>query len=204
MKMDLKAKRGGYNDQDSVGTDFEQARLNACLSLAIFRRRIMSNPTTSGNQSSTGPKWSIVASLLVILAFFLPWVRACGADLSGLDLATNKIGNVEDPWAFWLTLLAGLICLALTVFSRPKNRAGRTRNAWLRVCGGAFGAVPPLTILWNVLQRQDILELLYGWWLTVVGLAGILVSAALDLFQPPEAVDEVKVDFSQEAGGDDG
>ena len=162
----------------------------------------MSTPTTSGNQPSTGTKWSVWASLLLILAFFLPWVRGCGADLSGLDLATNKMGNVEDPWAFWLTLLAGLVCLALAVFSRPGNRAGQTRNAWIRLFVGALGAGPPLTILWNVLQRQGILELLYGWWLTVAGLAAILVSAALDLFQPPEAVDEVKVDFSQEAGGE--
>jgi len=161
----------------------------------------MSTPTSSGNQPSTGTKWSIVASIVVILAFFLPWVQACGADLSGLDLATNKIGNVEEPGAFWLTLLAGLVCLALAVFSRPRNRAGRTRNAWIRLFTGAFGAGPPLTILWNILQRRGLLELLYGWWLTVAGLAGILVSAALDLFQPPEAVDEVKVDFSQKAGG---
>ena len=175
--------------ETKVGTEFEQVRHRACLLLALFRRRIMSTPTTPGNQPSTGTKWSVWASLLVILAFFLPWVRACNADLSGLGLATNKIGNVEDPGAFWITLLAGLFCLALAVFSRPENRAGRTRNAWIRLFVGALGALPPLTILWNVLQRRGIFELLYGWWITGAGLAGILISAALDLFQPPEAVD---------------
>lgn len=162
----------------------------------------MSTQTTSGHEPSKGTQWSIWAALIVVIAFFLPWVRACGTDLSGLELATNKMGNVQDAWVFWATLLAGLVCLALAFLSRPEKRGEKVRNAYIRLFAAAIGATPLFTILLNALQRRGVFELLYGWWLTVAGIVGLLVSAMLDLFQPPDTVDEVKIDFSQKDGGE--
>jgi len=46
--------------------------------------------------------------LIIIVCFFLPWVRACNIDISGLQLATDK--DMGDP-ILWLILIAGIIIL---------------------------------------------------------------------------------------------
>jgi hypothetical protein len=47
-----------------------------------------------------------LGGLIVIICFFLPWIRACDTEISGLQLATdNDIGES----IFWLILIIGIV-----------------------------------------------------------------------------------------------
>ena len=47
-------------------------------------------------RQSSGARLGIVAGIVIVVAFFLPWVRACGTEMTGYEIATNQQGNVED------------------------------------------------------------------------------------------------------------
>jgi drug/metabolite transporter (DMT)-like permease len=133
------------------------------------------------NQRSSGSKLSAIAGVVIIIAFFLPWVRACGTDFSGLDLATNDTGQVEDPGQYWLALLSGLVCVALFFTLKTRTRRQRVRAAVTRLVVGAIGFLPLLNVWYNVKERGESLELLYGGWITLLGFIGIGISSLMDL-----------------------
>jgi hypothetical protein len=56
-----------------------------------------------------------IGGLLVVLCFFLPWVRACGVNVTGLQLASdNEIGDST----YWLVLICGIAIAGSFYFAR--------------------------------------------------------------------------------------
>lgn len=133
---------------------------------------------------SGGSKLSSIASAVIVIAFFLPWVRSCNRELTGYDIATNSTGQIEDAWVYWLTLIAPLFCLMLFVLIKKSNAASRIGVAVARLVAGIIGFFPLLNIWYNAQQKGGTMEILYGGWLTVAGYAGIMLSFFIDLFSP--------------------
>ena len=138
------------------------------------------------NQQSSGSKLGAIAGVVIITAFFLPWVKACNAELSGYDLATDSTGRVEDAWVYWVTLLAGLSCIALFFLVKTDNASTRIKAAVARLAAGLVGFVPLLNIWYNVKQKGGAMEILYGGWITALGYLGVFVSFFVDLGGPPD------------------
>jgi putative oxidoreductase len=76
--------------------------------------------------------------LMVIICFFLPWVRACDVDMSGLQLATEK--DMGEP-ILWLIPIAGTF--ALVAYFLIKNKA-----ALIGIISSIAGL---LILLWKIL-----------------------------------------------------
>jgi hypothetical protein len=131
---------------------------------------------------SGGSKLSAIASVVIIIAFFLPWARACNTELTGYDIATNSTGQVEEAWMYWLTFLAPVFCLVLFAFARNTDAASRIGTAVARLIAGIIGFFPLLNIWYNVQQKGGAMEVLYGGWATVAGYVGIALSFFVDLF----------------------
>lgn len=146
------------------------------------------HPTAS--PAAKGRGLGMVASLVVLVAFFLPWVQACGVEMSGYDIASDQSGFISNNWVYWLTLLAGLGCLLLSLASTELKTA-----AWGRLILAGLGALPLLNIMGNLSRlaggqanqaAQAIFETIrIGGWLTLAGLAGIIVSAMMDMGRSP-------------------
>ena len=131
---------------------------------------------------SSGSKVSAIASTVIIIAFFLPWVRACGVEMNGYDIATNSNGRVEDHWIYWLTLLVPIACLLLFAFVKGNTAASRAGAAFARLVIGIIGFYPLLNIWYNADQRGGRIEILFGGWIAAAGYAGIAISVILELF----------------------
>lgn len=57
--------------------------------------------------------------LLIVLCFFLPWIRACNVDISGVQLATDR--DIGDG-ILWLVPLAGLAILISYLVAKERAR----------------------------------------------------------------------------------
>ena len=132
-------------------------------------------------RQSIGSKVGAIAGVVILIAFFLPWVRACGEDLSGYDLATDQTGSVEDAWMYWVTPLAGLFCVALCFLVKTDRARSRIGAAVSRLIVGLIGFIPVLNVWYNVKKSETTMEILYGGWITALGYLGILVSFFIDL-----------------------
>lgn len=137
---------------------------------------------------SSGSKLGSIASIVILFAFFLPWVRGCSREMTGFDIATNSTGQVEDAWVYWLTIIVPVFCLILFVFVKNSNASNRIGAAIARLVAGIIGFFPLLNI-WYSAQKNGRLEILYGGWVTVIGYAGIALSFFIDLFP---SIDENK------------
>ena len=122
--------------------------------------------------------------MVITLAFFLPWVKACNSELSGYAIATNRTGRVEDSWVYWAALLAGLSCIAFFFLIKTNNPGGRIKAAVARLAVGLVGFIPILNIWYNVQQKGGAMEVLYGGWLVVLGYLGVFASFFIDLGGP--------------------
>lgn len=139
----------------------------------------------------------MIASLVVLVAFFLPWIQACGVEMSGYDIASSQSGYIAYNWIYWLTLLAGLGCLLLSLASTGLAGNELKTAAWGRFILAGVGALPLLNIMGNLSRMsggqanqaaQAILETIrIGGWLTLAGLVGIIVSAMMDMGRFPPA-----------------
>jgi hypothetical protein len=134
-------------------------------------------------QRSAGSKLGGLAGTIITLAFFLPWIRACNRELTGYDLATNNAGpiTVEDSWVYWLALAAGIICVLMFLLLPTRNSSGRITTGTIRLIVGLVGFFPVLNVWYNVQQRGETIEILYGGWLIALGYAGVFLSFLLDL-----------------------
>jgi len=56
--------------------------------------------------------------IIILVCFFLPWVRACDIDISGLQLATDK--DMGDP-IIWLIPIAGIAILGSYFLLKKKS-----------------------------------------------------------------------------------
>ena len=135
------------------------------------------------DEPSQGSKLGAIAGIVIMIAFFLPWVRACNTELSGYQLATGDTGRVrvEEPGVYWLALAAGLICVGMFFLLRTDTAQSRIRAAVARLGVGLVGFLPLLNVWMNVKEQEERVEILYGGWLTGLGFLGVLVSFLIDL-----------------------
>lgn len=131
---------------------------------------------------SGGSKLGAISSILILVAFFLPWVRACNSELTGYDIATNSTGQIEDAWVYWLTVIVPVFCLMLFFFVKNTSAASRIGTAIARLVAGLLGFLPLMNIWYNVQQKGGAMEILYGGWIILVGYIGIALSFFVDLF----------------------
>lgn len=153
----------------------------------------------TSQQRSNGSRWGTIGGLLITIGFFTPWVRACGQDMSGYDLASSK-GILENPEMFWLVLLVGLFNLVLVII-KTDNALLRFLTAILRLGSGLVGCLPFL-FLW-VTTDIPFQELDYrvGGYLTGIGYLGVLLSFFVEMVTPKESdssrpLPERKIDHS--------
>lgn len=131
-------------------------------------------------RQSKGSKWGAIAGAVITMAFFMPWFRACNTDISGYDLASNRISGVDNAGLYWVVLLGGLACIALFFLLKTPDRASRMRSAWLRLVAGLAGGFPIFNIWLKVPEQPDAIDLLYGFWLVTLGYVGVIVSFFMD------------------------
>ncbi|HZQ06563.1 MAG TPA: hypothetical protein VFD70_08280 [Anaerolineae bacterium] len=137
-------------------------------------------------ERSRGSKLAAIAGLVIVFAFFLPWVRACSLDLSGYDIASNRPGTVQDAWVYWLVPLGGIVCILLLFLIDTRESSARIAGAIIRLVTAVIGFFPVLALWLNVQQRgSGLVEILVGGYLTALGYLGIFVSFFIDLMNPP-------------------
>ncbi|MFZ5997585.1 MAG: zinc-ribbon domain-containing protein [Nitrospirota bacterium] len=87
----------------------------------------ISVPSLSTSQVSTGSKLSFGGASLALLCFFLPWLKACDASMSGLDLViqgpTREFGA---PQALLILIIP--LSAAFIIWSFFKVIKGQTNN----------------------------------------------------------------------------
>ncbi len=151
---------------------------------------------------SSGSKVGTAAGLILVFAFFLPWVKACGEPVSGYRLTTSD-GLLESPGLLWLIVVAGLFCVALPFVARSDTRPARIRIGLARLAA-------TVVALWSVYQPYELMRraggsaenLLAGGWLLILGYLGLLASSAMDIFASGRPADEaVRQSFSLQAQG---
>ena len=133
--------------------------------------------TAQGHTRRLGSNLSLFGALVVLIGFFLPWVRACGTEMSGWDLATNRYGNVETAPLFFLTPVCALVVLVLVASERRRPRSGRTVpvvNSILSV----IGSYSICAIVVNVVDNRPI-DLLLGFWGILAGLMSMFVGSLM-------------------------
>jgi hypothetical protein len=148
----------------------------------------MSSSEKTVPKRSNGSKLGAISGMIIVVAFFLPWVRACSQDLSGYDIAANSDGLVETPWVYWLTLLAGSVCLALFLLVGTERSRARIGAAIVRLVAGLAGFLPLLNA-WYDVRNSAALQVLYGGWIVISGYAGIALSFVVDLLAPSKKTD---------------
>jgi len=87
--------------------------------------------------------------IIILICFFLPWVRACDIDISGLQLAADE--DMGDP-ILWLIPIAGIAVLGSYFLLRHKA-------AIIGIIASVAGL---LILLWKILvpvSRGELQEL---------------------------------------------
>ncbi len=139
-------------------------------------------------QQSSGSRLGTIAGLVLVLSFFLPWVRACEQDVNGYALATSD-GLLENPWLIWMTVVVGVFCVLLYFFARSDTAQARIRVAVARLIAAVLG-LWSLLDAWSLLRRfgGGLDNLLLGGWLLILGYIGLLASAVMDFAARPAEV----------------
>ena len=144
-------------------------------------RHTLQNRAPSPSRSP-GSALGAIAGIVIIVAFFLPWIRACGTELTGYNIATNSNGMVEEAWQYWLVPASGLILVILFALLRTRTFGMKVSLGVARIIIGLLGFLPVLNVWRNVQDSRGVMEVLYGGWILVSGFALIFLSFIVDLF----------------------
>jgi hypothetical protein len=137
----------------------------------------------------TGFKVGAPGALLVVVAFFLPWVLvSCGNETpklqSGWDVAigtaSTEPGYHGNPFVF-LILLAGLAVLAMTYFAFRRGHVAPSDG--IGMIGMGVVALAYLYLQFGRPSEGVTMEYQYGIWATVVGLVLIVAGGLLNFFE---------------------
>jgi hypothetical protein len=115
----------------------------------------------------------LLGASLVVLAFFVPFVRVRGVDASALEVAIDGAHNL------WLTPIAAMAVLGTLFLRRARHSM---RSARLAVIGLAVGGVLPLVytterVAAMTVARGDTPEWLWGCWAMWAGLALVALAS---------------------------
>jgi hypothetical protein len=137
-------------------------------------------------EQSNGSKLGGFAGIIIILAFFLPWIKACGVEVSGYDAATNSLGMHHGAGIYWVTLIGGMICVLMLFLVKTNNAEKLTTAAVSRILVGIVGIFPIIRLLFRTIKSHDLDALAIGGWLTLIGYIGVFTSSAIDLMAPEQ------------------
>ena len=146
-----------------------------------FQGRHTLQNRASSTSHSPGSALGAIAGIIIIVAFFLPWIRACGTELTGYDIATNSNGMVEEAWQYWLIPASGLILVILFTLLRTRTFGTKVSLGVARIIIGLLGFLPVLNVWRNVQDSGGVMEVLYGGWILVSGFALVFLSFIVDL-----------------------
>ena len=128
-----------------------------------------------------GSSLGAVAGAIIIMAFFLPWVQACGTEMTGYDLATNSSGLVEEAWQYWLVPATGVLLVIFFALFKTHGFGSKVGLGIGRLVVGLLGFLPVLNVWRNVQQKNGAMEVLYGGWILIIGFTLVFLSFVLDI-----------------------
>jgi hypothetical protein len=103
---------------------------------------------------------------LAAICFFLPWVRACGQDVSGIQIANN------GESVFWLVLIAAIVIVGGFFMFDGQNNLKKLKPIAI---GGAVLSLLILFIKYSQFKNKGgIFEIQYGSIGTLLGFAASL------------------------------
>jgi hypothetical protein len=131
------------------------------------------------NQSK-GSKVGMISGIVILIAFFLPWVRACGRDLSGYDLASDP--TIDGHAFYWVAFLGGAACVALYFLIKTDNAQSRMQAARARLIVAIIGALPVLNVALNLTKEEvrGLVEITLGGYLIALGYLAAIASFFVD------------------------
>ena len=112
-----------------------------------------------------------ISGLIILICFFLPWIRACEVEITGLQLTTDE--DVGEP-IFWLIPAAGVLIIIAFFLKR--------QQAKLLAAVASIGGL--LLLLWKIIvpfakgeAREMGLSIQAGGIGTILGLLAALIGA---------------------------
>ncbi len=96
---------------------------------------------------------------LAVIMFFLPWVKACGGNLSGADIA--RINN-----EFWLILISAIAIVGAFFYFDNQNKLSKLKPI---VVVGALLSLGIILFKFAKVKSEGMIEIQYGVVLTVIG-----------------------------------
>ena len=127
-----------------------------------------------------GTRLSVLGALVILVAFFLPWVRACGAPMSGWQLATDPM--IQGKEQFYLTPMAAVLALLFIGWAMSRSAVVRGQVGRIVFLLATVAVLPALDLLYSAYTRgRGILEPMYGLWLTLTGCGALVGGAAMDI-----------------------
>lgn len=154
-------------------------------------------PAASRSTSTAGTLLSGIASAVLIVLFFAPWLTACGVQVSAMDLATSQQPSSMDqgvegqPSPSWLLGIPAVgvvgLLVALSALNKPvavvKSRA--RLNLLLSFYPLACVAIlymgikgPPQE---GQMDLRPLVQLEYGFWGTALAALLLLLGAIMDM-----------------------
>lgn len=131
-----------------------------------------------------GKKISFSGASIGLICFFLPWVKACGMSISGLDIVTKgptkEIGAPGTLFIILVPVCAVLIIYMIFKVAKGQMDKGSADNRILIV------SVVPLVVLiifffWAKHKLQAPVDIFTFWFLlTILSFAGSTIGAYLD------------------------
>ena len=113
----------------------------------------------------------LFGGLLIVICFYLPWVKACGVGISGYQMATDK--SINEP-LIWVIFLAGCAIVGAYFLPRAISKA-------LAIYSSIAGSV---VLIWRLIAplaqgkgRGLGLEIHIGGFGTILGLILAIVGA---------------------------
>lgn len=104
---------------------------------------------------------------LAAICFFLPWIRACGRDMSGVQIANN------GESALWLVLLAAIAIVVVFFVYDSRNNLRKLKP--IAICGAGLSLLILIIKYAQIKNRSgDMVEVEFGAVGTLLGLVAAL------------------------------
>jgi len=139
-------------------------------------------PTAEAATTTTpaGDGLGALGALVVLVAFFLPWVRACGQPMSAWQLANEA--TVQGKEQFYLTPVAAVLALLFIGWVMSRSAVMRGQAGRIIFILATVGVLPALDLLYSIYTRgRGSLEPMYGLWLTLAGFGALFAGAIMEI-----------------------
>jgi hypothetical protein len=122
----------------------------------------------------------MISGIVILVGFFLPWVDACGRQLSGYDLANEPL--MDNHSLYWLVFLGGAACVALYFAFRGTDATSVARASTARLIASLIGVAPIVNLAVNLSSNENpgLVTVMYGGVVVALGYIGAIVSFFVD------------------------